>query len=310
MSAPADRAERPGAALVLAVVVAVVVGLSTLSLWRLTAASRRTSALDIGTTSATSLADSAIVRGFGYLDHDGWRVLTEPGAQLRAAVGSSPRGRWRTDVGRSSWGSLVVRGTSELRTGVPRAWARADHRALIPLVTPIPFPTAALIGARPWQLATGATASLAPTSASEARCRAGATVRIDTVRPLPVLSGLAHLPVVDPDTVRDTLIGAFRLQSGRIRRSLAARGMLVLDTDLFIRADLRLTGVLLTRGSVHSSGGRLDLIGAAVAGDSGGGYSVLGAGDRVRYDACAIRRALELITRLGPSADWNLLTLH
>jgi hypothetical protein len=83
----------------------------------------------------------------------------------------------------------------------------------------------------------------------------------------------------------------------------------VADSDLVVQADLRVTGVLVTRGSVRPAGGRLDVTGAVVSGDVGSGPSALGAGDRVRYDACAIRSAVARVTSPGPTATWTTLAV-
>ncbi|MDZ7632771.1 MAG: hypothetical protein U5K74_15900 [Gemmatimonadaceae bacterium] len=114
--------------------------------------------------------------------------------------------------------------------------------------------------------------------------------------------------MVDPDTVTDSLVGAFRLTRSRLSVPLRVTGMVVLDSELFLEADLRLTGVLIARGSIRHVSGHLIVTGAVVAGDAGGGHSGLGPGDRVRYDACAIRRAVEHVTSPGPAATWTHLT--
>jgi hypothetical protein len=131
------------------------------------------------------------------------------------------------------------------------------------------------------------------------------------VRRAAIPAGLGRwaLTALDPDTVRDTLVGAFRLTRPAIGIPLRVTGMLVTDTDLLVGADLRVTGVLIAGGSIRTAGGRLDVTGAVVAGDSSGGQSRLGAGDRVRYDACAIRGAVLPLTSPGPAATWTTLRL-
>jgi hypothetical protein len=140
-------------------------------------------------------------------------------------------------------------------------------------------------------------------------CRWRSVPQPTEVRPWPPRFVPSVLPLIDPDTVRDTVRGAVRIAGPALTRPLQVRGMLALDSDLEVGADLHVSGVLIARGSVRSSGGQLTVIGAVVTGDAGGGHSALGSGDRVRYDGCAIRRALEHVTVPGLSATWTRLGL-
>ena len=171
---------------------------------------------------------------------------------------------------------------------------------LVPLQSPLAMPASALTAPAPWVNAAGASASVPVPSADERACRTGVTPTVASVGVYPdsVVAALPLVPV-DPDTVRDSLAGAFRLVRGVIRRPLRIEGMVVVDTDLVVGADLRLAGMLVVRGSVLAAGGRLDMLGAIQSGDAYGGHSGLGATDLVRYDACAIRHAVERVTRLA-----------
>jgi hypothetical protein len=163
-----------------------------------------------------------------------------------------------------------------------------------------------LTGVLPWNLDPGATVEIPVAAGVELRCRSSGVV-VTARHAFPVLVDSLRLPLIDPDTLRDSLVGAFRLTLGRITRPVRVIGMLVADSELWIDADLRVTGVLVARGSVHPAGGRLDVTGAVVTGDAGGVASGLGAGDRVRYDACAIRSAVERVTSPGPTRTWTIL---
>jgi hypothetical protein len=112
---------------------------------------------------------------------------------------------------------------------------------------------------------------------------------------------------IDADTVTGPLTGVFRLTNPNLTHPLFVVGMVVLDSELLVQADLELVGVLVTRGAIQHAGGRLQVTGAVLAGDAGGGHSGLGAGDR--YDACAVRRAVERVTRAGPGATWTTVPL-
>jgi hypothetical protein len=300
---------RSGFALLLAVVIAAVVGIGVLALWRSTAAATRAISLEASTTRSDAVADSARTQTMMVLDSGGWRLLHSPGDWRLVASDSTRVGRWRAEIGRIAWGALIVRGLASAPGGVRSVSTRADHRTIVPLVSPIPFPDAALTGVAMWSIDPAALVDIPVAAGREHLCRAVSGARASARAPLPRAIDSIRLPVIDPDTLRDSVVGAFRLATGRIRTPVRVTGMLVVDTELVVEADLRVTGVLVARGSVRPAGGRLDVTGAAVSGDAGGGTSALGPGDRVRYDACAIRSALEHVTSRGPTATWTTLNV-
>ena len=289
--------QRRGVALLVVIVIASVVGIGVLALWRGAAAGRRVATLEGGMAGSGAVADSALVVGLAAVDAGAWRRLAAPGDDLVAGVGVAGRGRWRATIGRVGWSTLVVRGVSEWRSGVPDVPGRADRREVVPLVSPLSVPVSALTAPGPWVNAVGATVVVPAAGPAERACRAGASPSLDAVGSYPdsAMAGLALVPV-DPDTVSGPLAGAFRLVRGAIRRPLRIEGMVVIDTDLVVGADLRLAGMLVVRGSVLAAGGRLDMLGAIQSGDAYGGHSGLGPTDLVRYDACAIRHAVERVT--------------
>jgi hypothetical protein len=141
----------------------------------------------------------------------------------------------------------------------------------------------------------------------ELSCRIARAVTITQVRAPADTLNVAAIPQIDPDTITDTVRGLVRLPSLPLARPLTIIGMVVVGSDLRLNADLRVTGVLFTTGSVITGPGRLDVTGAVIAADSGGGQSRLGRGDRVSYDACAVRRALDQVTRPAPTSTWTHL---
>ncbi len=300
-----------GTALLIAVAISAIVGVCVLALWRSAAGAGRGDTLERATVAAASQADSARTLAYALLDAGAWRRLPLPGDTATIASGVTARGNWRTDIARLGWQTVLVRGVAIRRSGVPSVWARADRRTLIPLLTPLGMPTAAITGANAWIVDPAATVELAAATGPELQCRpAGQPPATSGQAPFPVGLDALRYPAIDPDTVRDSLVGVFRLTGRRLTRPLHVEGMLVLDSELLLEADLRLTGVLVARGSILTAGGRLTVTGAVISGDTGGGRSGLGPGDRVRYDACAIRRAVERVTRLGPSATWTHLSLY
>ena len=308
MSARIDTARRHGTALLLAIVITAVTAICVLSLWRTTAAAGRWSALEGAHVAAQSLADSASLLAFQAVDSGGWRRLTAVGQTASLAAATGRRSSWRVQLGRSGWMTLIARSSAAVRTGLPGLSARADRRTIIPLVAPLRFPTAALTGDSLWRVDSAAIVDISVTGA-DASCRPAAAIVRVARHPFPATLDLRGFPVVDPDTVTDSIVGVFRLTRNTLTRPLHVVGMLALDSDLLLGADLRLTGVLIARGSVRPAAGRLDVTGAVVSGDSGRAHSGLGPGDRVRYDACAIRRAVEHLTGPGPSATWTHLRL-
>ena len=309
MSAHTESHTRSGMALLLAVVIAAVVGIGVLALWRSTAAARRAISLEASDSHTDAVADSARIRTMPFVDSGGWRALRSPGDWRVLASDSSRLGRWRAEIGRTAWGALVVRGVAMARGGARSVTARADHRTVVPLVSPFPFPDAALTGVTTWIIDPSAIVDIPVAVGREHACRAVSGARSTARAPLPVAINAIRLPIIDADTLRDSVVGAFRLASGRVRTPLRVAGMLVVDTELVVEADLHVTGVLVARGSVRPAGGRLDVTGAVVSGDAGGGTSALGPRDRVRYDACAIRSAVDHVTSRGPTATWTTLSV-
>lgn len=303
-----DTHLRRGWALLLAVVLSAVVAICVVALWKTAARSRRVDLLERAGVAARSLADSVAVRTVQMVDSGVWRSLTEPGRFATVQTGTSAGRSWRTQIGRSGWLTVVVRSDAAVRTGVPRVTARADQRTLIPLMPPLAVPTAALTGVEAWTV-DGAALVDVPVGGADRVCRPATGVAPARIQAFPASLDLSRWVALDPDTAPDSLAGAFRLTHGALTRPLFVEGMVALDTDLVLGADLRLTGVLISRGSVRPAGGRLDVTGAVVSGDAGGGHSGLGPGDQVRYDACAIRRAVERVTRPGPAATWKQLSL-
>ena len=309
MSPCIERPRRHGSALLLAVVISAVVGVSVLALWRGTAAGARAIALEVATTHVDAVADSVRLRAFAFIDSGGWKRLQSPGDWQLVAARSAGGATWRAEAARMTWMTLLIRGAAETPGGARGVTARADHRTLVPLTSPIDFSDAALTGVQTWLVDAAATVDVPVAVGRERLCRSASGARAIARRPLSAAISAMRLPIVDADTVRDSLTGAFRLSTGRVRTPLRVRGIVVIDTEVSVEADLRVTGMLVARGSVHPAGGHIDVIGAVVAGDAGGGSSGLGAGDRVRYDACAIRSAVEQVTSRGPTATWTTLNV-
>jgi hypothetical protein len=303
-------ARRRGVALVFALVCATICGIAVLALWKAVAEQQRTGHLDRSVRRAAAIAESAQVRALFAIDSGHWRNISAPGASQQVMQLQRAGERRLALLGRTGWTTLLARGTGVARSGVSGVAATADRRLLIPLVSPIAFLDAAVTGGSPWLLHPGSTIDLPPASGDESVCRWGSVPRARDVQPWPAPFAPAALPLIDPDTVRDTIRGAVRLAGPVLARPIQVQGILALDSDLVVGADLHVSGVLIARGSVRSSGGQLTVTGAVVAGDAGGGHSELGAGDRVRYDGCAIRRALEQVTVPGPSATWTRLSFY
>ena len=70
------------------------------------------------------------------------------------------------------------------------------------------------------------------------------------------------------------------------------QGVLMIDGDLVLDADLEVNGLLLVRGAVDATVGRLRVHGAALVRDDLNHGSRFGFATRVRYSRCALRRAL------------------
>lgn len=300
--------QRPGWAMLLAVVMSAVVAICVLALWKTASRARRVDLLERAGVAARSLADSVSVQAVQLVDSGAWRTLSSPGRHVAGPSGVDARGVWQTRIGRSGWNTVIVQSEAAVRTGLPGVTAHADQRTLIPFIAPLAVPAAALTGANPWLVDAAAVVEV-PVPGADRHCRPGWVVAPTRTQAFPASLDLTRWVALDPDTAPDSLAGAFRLTHGVLARPLFVEGMAALDSDLVLGADLRLTGVLITRGSVRPAGGHLDVTGAVVSGDAGGGHSGLGPGDQVRYDACAIRRAVERMSRPGPVATWKQLSL-
>lgn len=307
MSAPTE-ASRSGVALLLAVAVTAVVGLCTLALWKTSAGSSRSLVLERARARADALASEGTARALQQVSAGAWRTLSVPASTRSLGVQLFARGQWRADLGRPTWSTLIIRTVSDAASGAPGVRAMRDERVLVPLLAPLDIPSAALTGARPWSIPVGAAVDVPLPSVMERRCRDGIAPVPSRTTPRGGTLQVATLAILDADTVTRPVVGSYRLARASLRSPLQVTGMVALDSDLVVQADLQLTGVLFVRGSIRHAGGRLDVTGAIVAGDSLGGNSGLGTGDRVRYDACAIRHAVDLVTRPGPSATWTRMS--
>jgi len=300
---------RRGIALLLAVAITSVVGLCALALWRTSAGSSRALVLERARTRAEGLASDGMSRALQQVSIGAWRALTLPGAHMSIDSTHTGRGHWRATLGRPTWSALLLRVRSETASGARSVRAQRDERILIPLLAPIEIPAAALTGDRPWLVPSGATVEVPPATPQERACRRNIVPVVKRTATRGSAPPHDVLVALDADTITRPLVGSFRLTKATLTSPLRVTGMVVLDSDLVIAADLQLSGVLFVRGSIHPAGGQLDVTGAVVAGDSLGGHSGLGTGDRVRYDACAIRRAVDLVTRPAPSATWTRMSL-
>jgi hypothetical protein len=299
-------AARRGIALLLALVTIVVVGLCVVALWQTRAGALRTDHLRTAANRAASDADSALAAAVAGVLGGGWRALPVPSASqvTRVPVGG---GTATASVVRLGWNTLLVRGAASARGGLRSVEAFADDRLVVPLVAPFALPKAALTGGRGWLLDPAATVGFAPATPTELRCRDGVLPVAAVVASAAGSLDATLVTPLDPDTVTAPLVGVFRLMRDRIVRPLVVEGILQSVTGLVVQADLQVAGVLVVQGSVQTAGGRLDVTGAVITSDSGGGHSGLGGGDRVRYDACAIRHAMERATRLRPAAMWTVV---
>jgi len=306
-----ERAEAPrrGVALLLAVAITAVVGLCTLALWRTSAGSHRALVLERARTRAEALASDGLSRALQQVSTGAWRTLALAGTDMSIDSARAGRGSWHTALGRPTWSTLLVRVRSETASGARGVRATRDERVLIPLLAPIEIPAAAVTGERPWSIPLGATVDVPPPTLRERVCRGDVVPVTSRTAARGGAPPSADLTALDADTVRRPLVGSYRLTHTRLTAPLHVTGMVVLDSGLVVGADLQVTGVLFVRGSIHPAGGQLDVTGAVVAGDSLGGNSGLGTGDRVRYDACAIRRAVDLVTRPAHSATWTRMSL-
>jgi hypothetical protein len=298
------RGVRRGAAMLISVVLVAASAMLVISLWHSATVARQRGAMELSVDASSAAADSVLMSGSAFISSGQWRALTLPGAVAHVAVDSTSRRVRRVDVGRVGWATLVLRAAAAGVSGVRGVHARSAQRMLIPLVAPMAVPLAAVTGVRPWSVSAGAVVDVSPALGLEARCRDGFVAVGSKEQAFPAAVQMASLPPLLSDTVSGPVVGPVRLQGPALTRALTVIGMVALDTDLIVGAELQVTGVLLVRGAVRRGGGRLDVTGAVIAGDSSGMQSELGAGDRVRYDACAVRRAVEQVTRPGPPASW------
>jgi len=306
-----ERTEAPrrGIALLLAIAITAVVGLCTLALWRTSAGSSRALVLERARTRAAALASDGMSRALQQVSAGAWRDLATPGTDRPIDSARAGRGLWHAALGRPTWSTLLVRVRSETASGARFVPATHEDRFLIPLLAAIELPSAAITGERPWSSPLGAIVDVPPPTLRERVCRGDIVPVASRTAARGGAPRIADLAALDADTVTRPLIGSYRLAHARLNSPLRVTGIVALDSGLVVGADLHVTGVLLVRGSVHPAGGQLDVIGAVVAGDSLGGSSGLGNGDRVRYDACAIRRAVDLVTRPAHSATWTRMSL-
>ncbi len=300
---------RRGVALLLALVTLGVLSVCLLALWQTRAGALRGDRLRAAVLRRSTQADSMLALGVGAVESGAWRGLTHPGISTRTHQHHSADADLTTTVARTGWGSLLVRGLATGRSGVRWVPAHADQRLLIPLRAPMRLPEAALTGTSGWTVHAGASVGVATPTPLEQQCRDGVLPQPTQVDSLAVALDATQVTLLDPDTVTAPLVGVFRLIRDRISRPMVVSGMVESVTGLFVGADLQIVGVLVAQGSVQPAGGRLDVTGAVITRDSGGAGSVLGNGDRVRYDACAIRRAVERATRPAPAVTWTSVGL-
>jgi hypothetical protein len=307
MSETADDARR-GAALLLVIVITSVTMLLIMTLWQTAVRARRAVRMERAIATADALADSLMLDALQQLDSATSSRPAMPGDTLTLLTSAPGGSEFEARVARVGWSGLLLRARAAVPGGIPGARARGERRTLIPLRAPFVMPDAALTGASRWIVPAGAQVEVPAAVGTEERCRDVGGVVPERVSPFSADSFPArHFVALDPDTVTTALTGAFRLTRARIVRPLEVTGIVALDSELMVEADLRVTGVLIARGSVRSTVGRLEVTGAVVTGDAGGGQSRLGESDLIRYDACAVRRALAPVTDLGSSVRWTPL---
>jgi hypothetical protein len=277
MSALTERRPSPGTrrgvALLLALVTLGVLSVCLLALWQTRAGALRSDRLRAAVLRRSTQADSMLALGVDAVHSGAWRGLTQPGVWIRTHQHHATDAHLTTTVARLGWGTLLVRGLATGRSGV-------------------------------WRVPAVATAS-----PLEQQCRDGVLPQVSRLDSMAVALDPTQVTLLDPDTVSTPLVGVFRLIRDRIRRPMVVTGMVESVTGLFVEADLQIVGVLVAQGSVQPAGGRLDVTGAVITRDSGGAGSELGHGDRVQYDACAIRRAMERATRPAPAVTWTSVGL-
>jgi hypothetical protein len=308
MARHAQGAERRGAALLLVIVTTSLTMMLVMTLWHTTARARRALRMERAIATADALVDSVMLEALHHLDSVATSRPAMPGDTLTLRRVAAGAGAAEAGVARVGWQTLLVRTQSVVAGGMRGVRARGERRMLIPLRTPFTMPDAALTGANGWIVPVGALVDVPIAAGIEGRCRDPGIAAPERRSPFSADSFPArHFVALDPDTVSGAFVGAFRLTRDRLMRPLEVTGIVALDSELTLEADLRVTGVLIARGSVRSAAGRLDVTGAVVAGDAGGGQSRLGPLDRVRYDACAIRQALVPVTDLASAVRWTPL---
>ncbi len=85
------------------------------------------------------------------------------------------------------------------------------------------------------------------------------------------------------------------------------QGVLAVDHDLIVHDTLRLRGMLLVRGALDASSGRLEVDGAVLVRGQTTRATRIGSGSTIRYDQCALRRAIAAIAtpETGPFRQWS-----
>lgn len=305
MSDTTDRPGRRGSALLPVLIISIVLAVCALSLWRSASSARLASEGDGAMLESGAMAESVLARSAAAAEAGAWRTLPLPGDTSTVTAQFGRTTRRHATLTRLGWSMILARATASLAGGRPGVTARADRRILIPLSAALEVPVAAVTGAEPWVIQPGALVEVPTATPAEARCRENIAPVAQLARSWRVDTSLRRTPAFDADSVRDTIRGLARLGGPRLSTPIAVSGMLVLDSDLTLEADLHVSGVLVVNGSVVPAGGRLDVTGAIVTADIGGRHSELGAGGRVRYDACAIRRAIDLSSTLASPARWQ-----
>jgi hypothetical protein len=281
---------RRGSTLVLVLVMLAASAMLALALVRSRASDARGVALTRRQLRAAFAADSLADAGMRAIGAGAWRPLR---AGDTAATGVSGDGTWR--LLRPTWGQLLLHLHAERAGGARSVGATVDHRLRFALrMPPLGDPGVALESAEsgaPSGVVVPATRSL-----HETICLAGRVASPEgpaTWRP----DSLPPLPVVDADTVRDTIRGAVRLLRP-VRRPISVVGLLAVDSALVLDADLLVHGLLLVSGPVAGGAGRLSVVGGVRMVGAARTLAALAPSSRIQHDACAIRRAADTQARV------------